>query len=287
VKPQVADSVAGVRAAVARARGRNLSIGLVPTMGAMHAGHASLMRAARSQSGFVVVSIFVNPTQFGPTEDYQRYPRRWDEDLRLCEREQADLIFAPQPAVMYPAGFRTFVEVTDLQDVLCGGSRPGHFRGVATVVLKLFHIVQPDTAYFGQKDAQQVRIIQQMIDDLHVPVNLQVCPIVREADGLALSSRNKYLDADQRRQARVLHQALERARRQIERGERDPATLQAGMTALINETPGAALDYAAVVDAETLRPLPSLRGQVLLALAVKFGITRLIDNILIQLPVES
>jgi pantoate--beta-alanine ligase len=287
VKPEVATSIAAVRQAVAQGRRRGLSIGLVPTMGAMHAGHASLIRAARAETGFVVVSLFVNPTQFGPNEDLTRYPRTWEEDLGLCTQEKVDLIFTPAPAVMYPAGFRTRVEVTELQDGLCGASRPGHFRGVATVVLKLFNIVQPDTAYFGQKDAQQARIIRQLVHDLNVPVQLRFCPIVRAPDGLALSSRNKYLDAGQRRRAVVLHEALEQARRQIERGERDAATIHQGLAARVRETPGSALDYAAVVDADTLRPLDRLQGEVLLALAVKFGDTRLIDNLLIQIPAET
>jgi pantoate--beta-alanine ligase len=280
-------SIAAVRRAVAQARRRGLSIGLVPTMGAMHAGHSSLIRAARGETGFVVVSLFVNPTQFGPNEDLIRYPRTWEEDLGLCTREKVDLIFAPEPAVMYPAGFRTYVEVTELQDGLCGASRPGHFRGVATVVLKLFNIVQPDTAYFGQKDAQQVRIIRQLVHDLNLPMQLRICPIVRDPDGLALSSRNKYLDAGQRRRAVVLHEALEEARRQIERGERDAGKVQHGLAARIRETPGATLDYAAVVDADTLRPLERLKGEVLLALAVKFANTRLIDNLLIRIPAET
>src|SRR5262245_56013648 len=177
-------------------------------MGALHAGHASLMQAARRECGYVVVTIFVNPTQFGPNEDLDRYPRQLERDLKVCEREGVDLIFAPTATTMYPPGFRTYVEVHELQDVLCGASRPGHFRGVVTVVLKLFHIIQPDVAYFGQKDAQQARIIQQMVRDLDVPVRLRICPIVRESDGLALSSRNQYLDPDQRRHATVLYRAL-------------------------------------------------------------------------------
>src|SRR5262249_19807997 len=186
-----------------------------------HEGHASLIRAARAETGFVVVSVFVNPTQFGPNEDLSRYPRPWENDLETCRRERVDLVFRPEPATMYPPGYRTFVEVTGLQDVLCGASRPGHFRGVATVVLKLFNLVHPNVAYFGQKDAQQVRIIQQMVRDLDVPVAVRVCPTVREPDGLALSSRNRYLDPDQRRRAVVLYQSLEDVRRRVEAGERD------------------------------------------------------------------
>jgi pantoate--beta-alanine ligase len=286
VKPVIATTIAEVRRAVAQARQQGLSVGLVPTMGALHAGHASLIRAARAETGLVVVSVFVNPAQFGPNEDFTRYPRTWDHDLEVCAREGVDLIFAPEAETVYPPGFRTYVEVHDMQDVLCGPGRPGHFRGVATVVLKLFNMVQPDVAYFGQKDAQQARIVRQMVRDLDVPVRLRVCPIVREPDGLALSSRNRYLDADQRRHAVVLHRALETGRGLIAAGERDPAVVQQAMTRLIVGTPGAALDYAAVVDYETLRPLERLRGEVLLALAVKFGTTRLIDNLLIQLPAE-
>jgi pantoate--beta-alanine ligase len=256
-------------------------------MGALHEGHASLIRAARAECGFVVVSVFVNPIQFGPNEDLARYPRTWEDDLCLCEHEGVDLVFAPEPAAVYPPGFSTYVEVEGLQDVLCGASRPGHFRGVATVVLKLFHMVGPDVAYFGQKDAQQARIIRQMVRDLDVPVELRICPIVREQDGLALSSRNKYLDPDQRRRAVVLHQALEAARRQVEAGERDARRVREAMADLITRTPGAMLDYAAVVDADTLRPVDRLQGEVLLALAVKFGPTRLIDNLPLRLPAET
>src|SRR6266481_1299000 len=213
-------SAAEITALSKQARSAGQRVGFVPTMGALHAGHVSLVRTARSRSGLLAVSIFVNPTQFGPKEDFSRYPRPLEKDLDVCGREGVDVVFVPEAAAMHPPGFCTFVEVQGLQELLCGASRPGHFRGVATVVLKLFNIVQPDVAYFGQKDAQQVRIIRQMIRDLDVPVQLRICPIVREADGLALSSRNKYLDADQRRQARVLHRALERARQAIDQGER-------------------------------------------------------------------
>ncbi len=267
-----------VRQHIAEARQRGRLIGLVPTMGALHVGHVSLLRAARKECGFVVASIFVNPTQFGPKEDFTRYPRPIEKDLAICGSEGADLVFAPEPATMYPPGFCTFVEVQGLQDPLCGASRPGHFRGVATVVLKLFQIVQPDLAYFGQKDAQQVRIIQQMVHDLNVPVRIQVCSIVREPDGLALSSRNQYLSPEDRKKATVLYRALQEARRLIEGGERDPAVVRRALAAPIEATPGAALDYAEVVDAETLRPRERLEGAILLAVAVRFGNTRLIDN---------
>jgi pantoate--beta-alanine ligase len=277
-------TIAAVRDAVAQARQRGLSIGLVPTMGALHEGHVSLIRAARDENGFVVVSIFVNPAQFGPQEDLARYPRPLQQDLEICARERVDLAFVPDVPEMYPPGFRTYLEVKELTDVLCGPSRPGHFRGVATVVLKLFNIIGPDVAYFGQKDAQQARIIEQMVRDLNMTVRLRICPIVREPDGLALSSRNQYLDPNQRREASVLYRALSEARTRIDEGERDAARLQRLMTDRIAATAGAAIDYIAVVDADTLRPIERLEGEVLLAVAVKFGATRLIDNVKLQVP---
>jgi pantoate--beta-alanine ligase len=282
VRPTVAATVEEVRRAVAGARGRGLTVGLVPTMGALHEGHASLIRAARRDTGYVVVSIFVNPTQFGPKEDLSRYPRPLEQDLDVCDREGADLVFHPEPAMVYPPGFSTFVEVTTLQDVMEGASRPGHFRGVATVVLKLFNIVRPDIAFFGQKDGQQARIIQQMVADLNVPVEVRVCPTVRAADGLALSSRNVYLDAEQRGRAVALHGALELGRSLIERGERDPVRVRQAMEGRIDATPGATRDYAEVVAADSLRPLERLSGRVMLAVAVRFGSTRLIDNVLVE-----
>jgi pantoate--beta-alanine ligase len=281
MKPPLTATVEETRRAVAEARRRGLSIGLVPTMGALHEGHASLVRAARRQMGFVVVSIFVNPTQFGPREDLSRYPRPLEQDLALCQREGVDLVFHPQPETIYPPSFCTFVEVTGLQDVMEGASRPGHFRGVATVVLKLFNIVLPDVAFFGQKDGQQARIIQQMVADLNVPVEVRVCPTVREADGLALSSRNVYLDAEQRRHAPALSAALELGRSLIEQGERDPNRVRTAMQERLTATTGAILDYAEVVDADSLRPLDRLQGRVMLAVAVRFGTTRLIDNVLV------
>ncbi len=281
MRPAVAATAEELRPAVRAARRQGRSVGLVPTMGALHAGHASLVRAARAADGFVVVSIFVNPTQFGPHEDLDRYPRPFEQDLALCGELGVDLVFAPQPATMYPPGFRTWVEVTGLQDVLEGASRPGHFRGVATVVLKLFNLVQPDRAYFGQKDAQQARLLVQMVRDLDVPVEVRVLPTVREPDGLALSSRNKYLDADQRRHAAALSRALAEARDRVAAGERDGEALRALLTERVAATPGAALDYAAVVDADTLAPVARLSGPTLLALAVRFGTTRLIDNVLL------
>ena len=282
MKPAVVSTEAPLRRAVAAARREGKTVALVPTMGALHAGHVSLIDAARAADGFVVVTIFVNPTQFGPKEDFTRYPRPLERDLEMCGASGVDLVFTPEAATIYPPGFRTFVEVQELSDVLEGASRPGHFRGVATVVLKLFNLVRPDRAYFGQKDAQQVRIIQQMVRDLNVPVEIVVRPTVREPDGLALSSRNHYLDADQRRQAVALSQTLAAAEAMIRAGERDAAAIERAMADRITATPGAAPDYAVAVDADTLRPATPLRGTVLLALAVRFGTTRLIDNRLVE-----
>jgi pantoate--beta-alanine ligase len=282
--PRLARSIEEVREHIAVARAKGLTVGLVPTMGALHEGHVSLLHAARAETGFVVVSIFVNPTQFGPSEDLARYPRPLEQDLAICANQKVDLVFVPEVATMYPPGFQTVVEVEQLQKVLCGPSRPGHFRGVATVVLKLFNIVQPDMAYFGQKDGQQARIIQQMVNDLDIPIEIRVCPIVREEDGLALSSRNLYLDPQQRREATVLSRALETGRKYIAGGERDAAVLLQRMRELIQTAPAATIDYIGIVDADSLQPISQLKGTVLLALAVKFGQTRLIDNLKLQIP---
>lgn len=284
MKPSLVETVPALRTALEYPRERSLRVGLVPTMGALHDGHASLIRAARAETGFVVVSIFVNPTQFGPKEDFSRYPRQLEKDLQLCRHEEVDLVFAPAPDEVYPPGFCTFVEVAGLQDVLCGASRPGHFRGVATVVLKLLQMVHPDVAYFGQKDAQQVRIIEQMVRDLDVPVRLRICPIVRETDGLALSSRNQYLKPEERRQAVVLSQALARAQTAIQGGERSAAVIRQVLNEQIGTAPAARIDYAAVVNAHTLQPIERLEGEILIALAVRLGETRLIDNLKLSMP---
>ena len=281
--PIITTTVDETRRAIGVARAQGSLVGLVPTMGALHAGHVSLIRAARAEAGFVVVSIFVNPTQFGASEDLSRYPRPFENDVEICTVENVDLIFHPAPEIMYPPHFRTYTEVQELQSVLCGQTRPGHFRGVATVVLKLFHIVQPDVAYFGQKDAQQARILLQMVRDLDVPIRLNICPIVREPDGLALSSRNVYLDATQRKNATVLYRTLEAMRMRIMAGERKADLLIKEARAMIDATPGTRIDYAAIVDFEQLQPLQRLQGKVLIALAVYFGTTRLIDNMLMEL----
>jgi pantoate--beta-alanine ligase len=280
--PHVVRTKSDLREALKEARRQHLTIGLVPTMGALHEGHLSLIRTARARNDCVVVSIFVNPTQFGANEDLSRYPRPIEEDLRLCASAGVDLVFHPAPEVIYPPGFRTRVEVSALQDVLEGSSRPGHFRGVTTVVLKLFNLVSPDRAYFGQKDAQQARIIGQMVEDLNVPVELVICPTVREPDGLALSSRNRYLDTGQRATAVVLSKALFEASELAKKGERDPAVLADHVAGRIRATPGAVLDYAVCVDPDTLTPATSLDQPVLLAVAARFGSSRLIDNLVVR-----
>jgi pantoate--beta-alanine ligase len=257
------------------------TVGLVPTMGALHEGHAALIRAARSASGFVVVSIFVNPTQFGPKEDFAKYPRTLEADQKVCAEAGADLIFAPGVEEMYPANSFTFVEVAKLGDHLCGASRPGHFRGVCTVVLKLFNIVRPDRAHFGAKDYQQARIIKQMVRDLNVPVEVRVEPTVREPDGLALSSRNRYLSPEERAVAPRIQQALRAARGRALAGEIDGARLASALAAELSMIPGARVDYASIVDAETLQPLARLDRPAVAAVAVFLGTTRLIDNLLI------
>lgn len=279
--PVVVTTAADLRREVAEARRQRLTVGLVPTMGALHEGHVSLIRAARGRNDYVVVSIFVNPTQFGPKEDLSRYPRPFADDVRLCAANGVDLIYHPPHEEIYPTGYRTFVEVTGLQDVLEGAARPGHFRGVATVVLKLFNQVRPDRAYFGQKDGQQVRVIQQFVRDLDVPVEVVVCPTAREPDGLALSSRNRYLDAGQRGRSAVLHRALEAGQALYRAGERDPAALERVMRDTIATAADAQVDYAAVVDADSFQPLAVLDKPALLALAVRFGDTRLIDNVVL------
>ncbi len=264
----------------ARAEGR--PAGFVPTMGALHEGHMSLVHAAMAECQPVVASIFVNPAQFGPGEDLQKYPRTLDADRVRLEEAGVSYLFAPEAAEMYPQGFRTWVNVEGLSDRLEGRVRPGHFRGVTTVVLKLLEIVQPQKAFFGRKDAQQARLIQQMARDLHLDSEIIVCPIVREPDGLAMSSRNAYLSPDERRAATVLHRSLDSARRAIEHGEHDALRLTAAMREIIRGEPLALTDYLELVDAETLEPVTRLRRTCLALLAARFGATRLIDNLLIE-----
>ena len=264
------------------ARARDRILGLVPTMGALHEGHFSLIRAARRECAPVAVSLFVNPKQFGPAEDFSKYPRTLEQDRAALEALGVDFLFAPSPQDMYPAGFRTSVVVEGLSDRLEGRSRPGHFRGVTTVVLKLFEIVQPRFAYFGRKDAQQARLIRQMSADLNLDTGVVVCPIVREADGLALSSRNVYLMGEDRRAAAALSRSLAAVRDEIAKGERDAGRLLAALRRVLTLEPRVALDYAEIVDNETLEPIPILRGSCYVLIAAKVGVTRLIDNALIE-----
>jgi pantoate--beta-alanine ligase len=258
-------------------------LGLVPTMGYLHAGHLSLVSAARRECASVAASIFVNPTQFGPNEDLAAYPRDLPRDLKLLEQAGVDLVWAPTPEVMYPPGYQTWVIVEKVTQPLEGGMRPGHFRGVATVVAKLFNAVQPDRAYFGQKDAQQVVVIRQMVRDLNFPLEIVVCPIVREPDGLALSSRNVYLNAPERQAATVLQRALQRAGQAFRSGERDAQALCGLMTDTIESEPLARLQYISCADAVSLQEIQGqVTNQALLSMAVYIGKTRLIDNLLIE-----
>ena len=282
---ELVESVQEVRHAVAVARAIGKRIGLVPTMGALHDGHVRLIADCRAEAGLVVVSIFVNPTQFGPGEDFQRYPRPIEDDLQRCEAAGAHLVFAPSVSSVYPNGARsTFVEVPGLSDVLEGVSRPGHFRGVATVVLKLFEIVQPDLAIFGQKDYQQQLLIRRMVEDLQIPVELRTKPTVREPDGLALSSRNRYLNPAERQAATVLHRALVRASRAVAGGERRGDRVRQILRETIESEELVRMDYAEVADADTLAPLDDLEaGRRAVALvAARVGTTRLIDNAMLQ-----
>ncbi len=259
-------------------RRKNISIGFVPTMGALHEGHLRLIRAARRDNRRVIVSIFLNPAQFGPREDLKRYPRPLGRDIALCRKEGVDMIFHPSSSDMYPAGFKTFVTVEGLSEVLCGRLRPGHFRGVATVVAKLFNIIRPDEAYFGQKDFQQAVIIQQMCRDLNIPVKLKVLGIVRDEDGLALSSRNAYLDRAQRLEARLLSRSLLLGKKLFRKGVRDPRRIIVKIKSFVAKGRLAKIEYAAIVDPKTLNPVKRVTEKSVLALAVRFGGTRLIDN---------
>jgi pantoate--beta-alanine ligase len=279
---RVCHSIDELRAASRTGRREGKSLGLVPTMGALHEGHLSLVRAAKAQCDLVVVSIFVNPLQFGPDEDLAKYPRNFDRDRDLLAKEGADFIFAPSVEEMYPPGAVTYVTVEGLSDKLCGGSRPGHFRGVTTVVSELFNIVEPGRAFFGQKDAAQSIIIRRMVRDLNIPVRVVVCPIVREPDGLAMSSRNAYLDAGQRKSALVLYRSLTAVQERFDQGERKAHVLvDAGKQTLAHE-PLVRLDYFEIVDPETLDPVDDLSRGGLVAVAAFLGNVRLIDNIVLR-----
>ena len=279
----IVSTVRQMRAAADAARRSGQLVGLVPTMGFFHEGHLSLMRRARAECGLAVVSLFVNPTQFGPGEDLAAYPRDFERDCALAQAQGVDLMFAPGESDIYAADYATSVNVAGLTAHLCGASRPGHFRGVATVVAKLFQICAPHRAYFGLKDYQQVRVIETMIRDLNFDVDLVRCPIVREPDGLAMSSRNSYLSVAERRAAPVLHRALAAAGNRIEQGERDGAASARGLREAIEAEPLARVDYASLVDADSLEPLARLERKALLAVAVRIGRARLIDNLLVEI----
>lgn len=279
---EIERTIAGVRRQVATRRGAGRTIGLAPTMGALHDGHLSLVAAARSACDVVVVSIFVNPTQFGPNEDYTKYPRVEEDDLRKCREAGVDVAFVPPVEEIYPGGEATSVHVGKLTEHLCGPERPGHFDGVATVVAKLLNIVQPDRAYFGEKDFQQLRVIQQMVRDLDWPIEIVGCPIVREADGLAASSRNAYLSADERGRALAVHQALAAGREMIRAGDREPLAITREMRTILEDAGPTRIDYISIVDPGDLQPVERVDRRVLLAVAARFGRTRLIDNLLVD-----
>jgi pantoate--beta-alanine ligase len=279
---KIAATIQETHAVVRAARLAGKRIGLVPTMGALHEGHRSLVRAARAQSDLVVVSIFVNPLQFSPQEDLGKYPRTFERDCDLLEKAGVDLVFAPSTAEMYPPGATTYVEVQGISDRLDGVSRPGHFRGVTTVVAKLFHIVEPDKSFFGQKDAAQSAIIRQMVRDLNFPIEIVICPIVREPDGLAMSSRNAYLSAEERRQSLVLSRALQKVQRVFDAGERAATKLEAAGKDLLGTVPAARLDYLSLVNPDTLEPVQEVKQPTLVAVAAWVGSTRLIDNLILN-----
>ncbi|MGH9617151.1 MAG: pantoate--beta-alanine ligase [Acidobacteriaceae bacterium] len=282
---QILSDIAELRAALRKLRGDNRadprSVGFVPTMGALHGGHLSLVRAARQRCDIVVASIFVNPTQFAPNEDFSRYPRTLEQDCRMLEIEGVDVVFTPTAEEMYPSSASTFVEVQGIGERLDGVSRPGHFRAVATIVAKLFHIVQPEAAFFGQKDAAQLAVLRAMVRDLNFPIDVVVCPTVREPDGLAMSSRNRYLSPDERRQALSLSRALLAAETLAKRGERDAANLLQKMRAILQAESAVRVDYVAIIDPDKLLPVEDVAEGALLAVAAYIGGTRLIDNILL------
>ena len=279
---RVVRSIAETRASLAPVRDQGRSIGLVPTMGALHAGHRSLTAAARKRCDFVVVSIFVNPTQFGPGEDFDRYPRTLETDLAACRDDGADLAFCPDVNEMYRQDGSTTVHVARVTEGLCGKSRPGHFDGVTTVVAKLFNIVGPDVAFFGQKDYQQLVVIRRMAADLDMPIEIVGCPTVREPDGLAMSSRNEYLDEAQRAQAKALYSSMRRCGQRIESGQVEAATLIAGIEEDLRASGPVAIDYVAIVDPDTLADVQRVEGPVRICLAVRIGECRLIDNLAVD-----
>lgn len=279
---EIAETIQSVRALVKAVRSEGKTIGLVPTMGALHSGHLSLIEAAVKRTSFVVVSIFVNPSQFGPGEDFENYLRDLKADIEVCEKAGVDVIFAPSVQQMYPEENLTWVNVEKLTEPLCGRSRPVHFRGVTTVCAKLFNIVMPDVAFFGRKDAQQAIIIKRMVADLNMPLEIVVCSTVREESGLAVSSRNKYLTETEKKDSAILYAALQKCRKMIEQGITDSRALIAEMQRMIEQVPSAKIDYISIVNAETLQDIARAEGKILVALAVHIGQARLIDNILVD-----
>ena len=279
---EVAETIESVRNLVRAAGRQGNKIGLVPTMGALHVGHISLIEAAAKDCDFVVVSIFVNPTQFGPGEDIENYPRPFEADLEICREAGVDVVFAPAPQQMYPAENLSWVTVEKLTEPLCGRGRPVHFRGVTTVCAKLFNIVTPDVAYFGQKDAQQAIVIKRMVADLNMPLEIVVCPTVREPNGLAVSSRNQYLSEQQKQDATNIYKSLQTCRRMIDAGVSESRQIIAEMRKMLQQVPSIEIEYVSIVDAETLESVDEIAGTVLVAVAVKIGPARLIDNILVD-----
>jgi pantoate--beta-alanine ligase len=279
---RVAKKIKSVRRLIKSARRAGKKIALVPTMGALHIGHISLIKSAMKECDFVVVSIFVNPTQFGPGEDFEKYPRPLEADLEICEKAGVDVVFAPTQEQMYPSENITWVNVEKLTEALCGRSRPGHFRGVTTVCAKIFNIVAPDIAFFGQKDAQQAVVIKKMVADLNMPLKIVVCPTVREPNGLAVSSRNQYLTDRQKQDAAFIYKSLQICEKMIKAGAKDTGTIIGEMKKILNQVPSIEIEYVSIVDAETLQDIDRVSGKVLAALAVKIASTRLIDNILID-----
>jgi pantoate--beta-alanine ligase len=279
---KIETTVNAVRTQVKEWKKQGLTVGLVPTMGYLHEGHASLIKAARANNDKVVVSIFVNPMQFGPKEDLASYPRDLDKDSALCKSLGVDIIFHPEPEEMYHEGFSSFVDMTVLTQELCGLSRPVHFRGVCTVVNKLFNIVQPDRAYFGQKDAQQLAVIRHMVDDLNMDIEIVGCPIIREEDGLAKSSRNTYLSAEERQAALILSKSIRLGQEMVEKGETDTTKIVNAMKELISTEPLAKIDYVKAVDGLTMQQISEVKKPMLVAIAVYIGTTRLIDNFIVE-----
>lgn len=279
---RLVDKISDLKALIRPNKTMGKTIGFVPTMGYLHEGHLSLAKRSAQDNDFTVMSIFVNPTQFGPNEDFERYPRDLEKDLILAESAGVDVVFAPSVGEMYPEGYKSYVNVEGITEVLCGQSRPGHFRGVTTVVNKLFNIVEPDKAYFGQKDAQQVIVIKKMVRDLNMNLEVVTCPIIRESDGLAMSSRNVYLNSDERKAAVILSKSLFEAEALIKQGETSRKKIVEYIESRIKTEKLAEIDYIEVVSADNLETMEQLKGNILIALAVRFGKTRLIDNVILE-----